>query len=80
MEKHRSLILCQSMLDTAAWTAYAYAMTLIPIAIATTISETYIAVAVLLGIKVSKERLKSHQKIGVIMAITGVILLSALSF
>src|SRR3989339_74902 len=62
--------------DNAAWLLFAVAVTYIPIAIATTISESYIALAVLLGLFINKEKLQHHQYAGVIIAIVSVILLS----
>lgn len=78
-KNHGGLIIVQSILDNAAWIAYAFATTLIPIAIATTISESYIALAVLLGIFVNREKLRPHQFVGVGLVVLGVIILSALT-
>lgn len=78
-KKHWKLILGTSFLDNGAWTFYAFATSLIPIAIATTISESYIALSVLLGIFISREKLKYHQIIGIIVAIASVIILSAVT-
>ena len=72
-------IIGQSILDNVAWVSFAKATTFIPIAIATTISESYIALAVLLGLFVNKEKLKTHQVVGVSLAIIGVITLSYFS-
>lgn len=69
-------IIGQSILDNVAWVAFAFATTLIPISIATTISESYIVLAVLLGIFINRERLKFHQAVGVALASGGVIMLS----
>lgn len=72
-------IIGQSILDNVAWVSFAKATTYIPIAIATTISESYIALAVLLGLFVNREKLRTHQIIGVTLAIIGVITLSYFS-
>jgi len=72
-------ILGQSILDNLAWVAFAFATSFIPISIATTISESYIALAVLLGLFVNREKLRLHQVTGVILSIFGVILLSIVS-
>jgi len=64
-----------------SWTSrifFAASMSLIPIAIAVSISESYVALAAILGILVNKERLMKHQKIGLVISIASVILLSAL--
>ncbi len=69
-------ILPMSIADKAAWLAYVASMTLIPIAVATALSESYIIIAVLLGIFVNKERLQRHQKIGLIGAIVAAVVLA----
>ncbi|MEO8637401.1 MAG: EamA family transporter [Candidatus Taylorbacteria bacterium] len=76
---HPRLILGQSILDNGAWVAYAFSTTFIPISIAMAVSESYIVLAVLLGIFVNREKLRHHQIIGVILAIGGIIALSAFS-
>lgn len=72
-------IIGQSILDNVAWISFAKATTYIPIAIATTISESYIALAVLLGLFVNREKLRTHQIVGVTLVIIGVITLSYFS-
>ncbi len=62
--------------DNLAWIAFAFAMTLSPIAIAVAISESYIVIAVLLGMFVNKEVLLKHQKIGLVLAIASAIILA----
>lgn len=79
IKNHPKPIIGQSILDNAAWISFAFATTYIPISIATTISESYVALAVFLGIFVNREKLRSHQIAGVILAIGGVIALSALT-
>lgn len=65
-----------SVVDATAWIAYGYAVLFLPIAIAASISESYLAVAVLLGVYFNKERIKPHQKVGALVAILGVIALA----
>ncbi|MBI3336576.1 EamA family transporter [Candidatus Peregrinibacteria bacterium] len=77
--KHPWPVMSQSFLDNIAWIAFAFATTFIPIAVATAISESYLALAVLLGLLVTREKIKNHQKAGVAMAVSGVILLSGIS-
>lgn len=77
--KHPKIILSQSILDNLAWISFATATTFIPISIATSISESYIALAVLLGVFINKEKLKYHQILGIIFAISGVIILSIIT-
>ena len=69
-------IIGQTAFDMTGWVAFAFATTMIPISIATTISETYIILAALLGIIVNKERLKRHQYFGIALAVTGALVLS----
>ncbi len=66
----------QSVLDNVAWIAFAFAATMIPISIATTISGGYVALGVLLGIFVSREKVKTHQALGIAFVSIGVIVLS----
>lgn len=77
IKRHARTIISVSVLDNAAWISFAFATTLIPISIATTVSEAYIAFVVLLGLLMNRERVKRHQLIGIALAILGVILLSA---
>jgi drug/metabolite transporter (DMT)-like permease len=70
------LLLAEGFFDTGAWIFFAYAMVYLPIAIATSITESYPAIAVLLGIFVNREVIKKHQLIGIILALTCTLLLS----
>lgn len=56
--------------------AFAAAATFAPISVATTISGGYVALAVLLGIFVSREKVKPHQMFGIALVSVGVIVLS----
>jgi len=69
-------MLPMSISDKTAWLAYTVSMTLIPIGVATALSESYIIVAVILGLFVNKERLLAHQKIGLVGSIVAAIILS----
>src|SRR3989344_6472211 len=71
-------IALMSIFDNAAWIFYAYAAVLIPISITIAISESYIILSVLLGILINRERIKSHQKVGIAVAVISVIILAAL--
>jgi drug/metabolite transporter (DMT)-like permease len=73
---NKKLIVGVSLFDNAAWIAYTYSMLFIPIAIATGISEGYIVLSSGLGIFVNKEKLKTHQFFGLLMAIVGAIVLA----
>ena len=65
--------------DNIAWISFATATTLIPIAVATTISESYIVLTVLLGLFVNKEKIAWHQYFGIAVTIASIIFLSAIS-
>ena len=78
-KKHTSIILGEGILDNLAWIFFMSAVMYIPISIATTISESYIALAVFLGLVINKEKLKKHQKIGVALTVIGVIILAAIT-
>lgn len=64
IKKNGGLIFCMSFIDNLAWVAFTYSTLSIPIAISTGISESYIALAALLGLTFNKEKLKTHQFIG----------------
>ncbi|MDO8560462.1 MAG: EamA family transporter [bacterium] len=76
---HWRLILALGASDVTAWVAYALATTFIPIAVAITISESYVALAVLLGLLVNREQLRARQRAGVALAVGGVIILAAIT-
>ena len=76
IKKNKEFIFKMCVLDNAAWIAFAFALVLTPIAIATALSESYIVIAVLLGTYVNKEPLHKHQKIGLVLAIISAVLLS----
>ena len=78
-KQHPKLILAESIFDNGAWLAYAYAVTHIPVAIAVAISESYIALAVLLGLFLNRERIRRHQLAGIVLAILGVIALAVMT-
>ncbi len=78
LQNFLGLIGAQSFLDNAAWISYAYSTIYIPIGIATTISEGYLVVAVLLGLVINKETIKIHQAAGILLTILGIFALSGL--
>lgn len=79
MNSNRSVLLQMSVADKTAWVAFAFAMTLAPIGIAVALSESYIIIAVLLGLAVNRERIAGHQKVGLVTAIVAAIALAALA-
>ncbi len=79
IKKYPKFILTMSTFDNLAWVAFAFSMTLIPIAIAVAISESYIALAALLGLLVNRERLMAHQKVGLVLSLAGALTLAAIT-
>jgi drug/metabolite transporter (DMT)-like permease len=73
---HVSVLLPTGILDKAAWVAFAFSMTLAPIAVAVALSESYIIVAVILGLAINKEKLEGHQKFGLGLAVVSAIVLA----
>lgn len=69
-------VLAESAFDTAAWLCFSAATVYLPISIVTSISESYIALAVFLGLFVNHERIKRHQLIGALVAFAGVLVLA----
>lgn len=76
IKQNKSFVLSMSVLDTLAWIAFAASMKFAPISIAVALSESYIIITVLLGMYVNKEYLRTHQKIGLILAIVSAISLT----
>jgi len=72
-------LLMVGVFDNAAWIFFAFATFYIPISLATTISESYVAVAALLGIWINKEKLQRHQFWGIALTIASVLFLSYIS-
>jgi drug/metabolite transporter (DMT)-like permease len=77
--RNKKLVLGASLIDNLAWVAYSYSTLFIPIAIATGISESYIALAAFLGFIFNKEKLKKHQFLGFILAIISAVVLGFLT-
>ena len=76
LQNNRRLILTVSFFDNLAWIAFSYAMLFIPIAVATGISEGYIAFAGGLGLIFNREKLTKHQWVGFFLAAVAVIALA----
>ena len=73
------IILAESFFDNSAWICFAYATAIIPISVAISVSESYIVLAVLLGIIINKEKLRWHQVAGATIAMFSVVALSAIT-
>ncbi len=65
------------VVDNLAWLAFAYGLTLAPIAIVVALSESYIAIAALFGLLINREALRMHQKEGMIVALASAVLLAS---
>ena len=79
IKKYPQGILLMAVADNAAWLAYGAASTYIPISIATAVSETYIALALILGVVVNREKFRKHQYLGAGLAILGLVVLALVS-
>lgn len=77
--RNAGLFLPMAIADNSAWVAFAFAMSIAPIAIAVALSESYIIVAVLLGLFVNKERLQRHQKFGLVLALLSAVVLAGVT-
>ncbi len=79
IRRNRAVLIQMSVADKTAWVAFAFAMTLAPIGVVVALSESYIIIAVILGLAVNRERLAIHQKIGLVTAIIMAIALAAIT-
>lgn len=77
--KNYRTILPMVIIDNAAWVAFVAAMTLAPIGIVVALSESYILIAVTLGLAENRERLMLHQKAGLVVALFSAISLAAIT-
>lgn len=78
-KKHWKPIVMQGVLDNLAWVAFAAAVTVLPISITIAITESYIALAAILGIVINKERLQKHQYIGIGITIVAAVTLAVIT-
>lgn len=76
LRHNNRLVFGVSIIDNFAWVAYSYSMLFIPIAIATSLSESYIALAALLGLVINREKLRPHQLIGLVLTVAAAALLA----
>lgn len=76
LRRHYRILVPMAIFDNLAWLAYSLACTHISIAVSNAISEIYIALALILGVVVNKEKLRKHQYFGAILAITALVVLS----
>ena len=76
IKKNPVPIIGQTIFDNSAWVGYALAASMIPISLTVSISESYIALAALLGYFFGREKLNSHQIVGALIAFVGVVFLT----
>ncbi len=65
----KRLLLGVGLIDNMAWVAYSISTLHMPIAVATALTESYIALAAILGITLNKEKLRLHQYTGLILTV-----------
>jgi len=76
--RFKFVILGMGVFDTAAWTLFALAVLENELAITIAITESYPAVAMLLGVLVNREKVKAHQYAGAAVALTACVSLALL--
>ena len=74
--RFRWIVLLMGIIDTAAWILYSHALFSNPLSITTSITESYPAIALLLGVYVNKEKISWHQYAGAGIALAASFLLS----
>lgn len=74
---NRSLVVGMGVFDTAAWLFYALGLARQELSLTTAISESYPAIALLLGMLINREHILSHQGIGAGIALAGSVALAA---
>jgi drug/metabolite transporter (DMT)-like permease len=77
--KNQKLLLLVGFSDNMAWVAYSGAALYMPIGLATGMTESYIALAALLGLFYNKEKLFAHQKWGMALTVAAAIFLAVKS-
>jgi len=80
VRKQKKIVLGMCLFDNAAWVGFAFAMTLAPIGITVALSESYIIIAVLIGMYINKEFIRVHQKVGMVLALISAILLGYVTY
>jgi drug/metabolite transporter (DMT)-like permease len=73
LRKYPGLILAESVCVVGAGLCFAYATTLIPISVATGVSEGYVVLSVMLGLLINREKLRRSQLFGVGIVVLGIL-------
>lgn len=76
---NKKLIVQVGTADVVAWVAYSSATLYMPIGLATGLTESYVALAALLGLFINKEKLRWHQHAGLALAVCAAIGLAFIS-
>lgn len=77
--RHRKLLISVGMVDNLGWLFYGFSVLYFPIGIAIGVSEGYIALAAILGLKLNREKLKRHQWAGLVVAVVAVVVLALIT-
>ncbi len=75
IQKNKGLVFWTGVMDTLAWLFFAVAVTGAALSITIAITESYVAVALYLGLFFNKEKIKKHQIAGAVLALGASILL-----
>jgi len=76
---NKKVILQSGLIDNLAWLFFTFSFIYIPITISTGISESYIALAALLGVWYNKEKLAKHQWLGLVICIVVTVVLAMIA-
>lgn len=75
----KKLLIGVGIIDNAAWVSYSYSTLYIPMAVAISISESYVALAALLGLIFNGEKLRRHQYAGLVISVICAVALAAVT-
>ncbi len=76
---NKKVLLQMSIADNAAWLAFAFALTVAPIGVVVALSESYIVIAVILGLTINKEKIHPHQRFGLLVAVISALVLAGIA-
>jgi drug/metabolite transporter (DMT)-like permease len=76
LTKNARLLFAMGLFDNMAWVAFSASTLYMPIGIATGLTESYIALAAILGLIYNGERLRRHQKLGLVLAVCAAVALA----
>ena len=76
---HFGLLIPMILIDIIAWVFYAFALRSGELSITTAITEGFVAIAAILGLVINREKIHGWQYLGMVLAITGSILIALIS-